>query len=81
MKPTTSTLVRCSLLIIALINMGLSAFGIVPEDVVGDSRVYEVSSYIVTALIGLIAAWKNNSFSKEAIEADAYMKKLREEGK
>lgn len=80
MKPTTSTLVRCAVLILALINMGLSALGIVPEDIVGNTKAYEIGSYIITAAIGLIAAWKNNSFSDEAIQADAYLKKLRENG-
>lgn len=80
MKPSTATVVRCALLIIALINMALATLGIVPEEVVGNTKAYEVGSYIITAVIGLIAAWKNNSFTPEAIQADEYMKSLKAGG-
>lgn len=77
MKPSTATVVRCALLIIALINMALVTAGIVPEEIVGDSRAYELGSYVITAVIGLVAAWKNNSFTSAAIQADEYMKSLK----
>ena len=41
MKASTSTIVRVALLAVALINLALSMFGIVPEEVVGDSPLYE----------------------------------------
>lgn len=81
MKPTTSTIVRVGLLIVALINLALQMFGIVPEDVVGDSSFYEAGSYILTAVVAIVNMWKNNSFTKEAIEADAYMAQLKLENK
>lgn len=77
MKPTTSTLVRVGLLIVALINLALQMFGIVPEDVVANSPWYEAGSYILTAVVAIVNMWKNNSFTKEAIEADAYMHELK----
>lgn len=77
MKPTTSTLVRVGLLIVALINLALQMFGIVPEDVVANSPWYEAGSYILTAVVAIVNMWKNNSFTKEAIEADAYMQELK----
>ena len=80
MKPSTATVVRCALLIIALVNMALATLGIVPEEFVGDTKTYEVGSYVITAVIGLIAAWKNNSFTPEAIQADEYMKSLKAGG-
>lgn len=80
MKPTTATLVRCALLIIALVNMALVTLGIVPEEFSGHEQAYEFGSYLITAVIGLIAAWKNNSFTKEAIQADEYMRKLKSGG-
>lgn len=81
MKPTTSTIVRVGLLIVALINLALQMFGIVPEDVVGDSSFYEAGSYILTAVVAIVNMWKNNSFTKEAIEADAYMAQRKLENK
>lgn len=80
MKPSTSTLVRVGLLIVALLNLALSMFGIIPEDLVGDSPWYEAGSYVLTAVVAIVNMWKNNSFTKEAIEADAYMKTLKSSG-
>lgn len=77
MKPTISTIVRVVLLVIALANMALVVLGIVPEEIVGNDQAYEIGSVIVTAIISVINAWKNNSFTPEAIEADNYMKELK----
>lgn len=77
MKPTISTIVRVVLLVIALANMALAVLGIVPEEIVGNDQAYEIGSVIVTAIISVINAWKNNSFTPEAIEADNYMKELK----
>ena len=77
MKPTVSTIVRVVLLVIALANMALAVLGIVPEEIVGNDQAYEIGSIIVTAIISVINAWKNNSFTPEAIEADNYMKELK----
>ena len=77
MKVSTSTIVRVALLAVALINLALSMFGIVPEEVVGDSPLYEAGSYILTAVVAIVNMWKNNSFTKEAIQADEYMKALK----
>ena len=38
----------------------------------------EVISVIFTIVTSLTAAWKNNSFTEEAIKADEYLKELRE---
>lgn len=78
MKPSTQTLVRVALLVIALANMVVSALGIVPEEVVGNEQAYQVGSAIVTAVIAAVNAWKNNSFTPEAIEADKYLAELRQ---
>ena len=80
MKPNTGTVVRVALLAIALINMLLAALGIIPEELVGNDQAYQIGSAIVTAIVAAINAWKNNSFTKEAIQADAYMKHLKSGG-
>ena len=78
MKPSTQTLVRVALLVIALANMVVSALGIVPEEIVGNEQAYQAGSAIVTAVIAAVNAWKNNSFTPEAIEADKYLAELRQ---
>lgn len=78
MKPTTGTVVRVALLVIALINLGLSTLGIVPEEVVGNEEAYKIGSYIVTFVMSLITMWKNNSFTEPAIMADEYMKSIKD---
>lgn len=77
MKASTSTVVRVVLLIISLANMALATLGIVPEEIVGNETAYQIGSLIVTAVISIINAWKNNSFTEEAIEADKYLEELK----
>ena len=77
MKPSTGTLVRVALLIVALANMLVATLGIVPEEVVGDTQAYAVASAVITAVVGIVNSWKNNSFTTEAIEADEYLQELR----
>ena len=78
MKPATATIVRVVLLVVSLINMALAMLGIVPEEIVGDGKAYEIGSIIVTAVVSIINMWKNNSFTPEAIEADKYLNELLE---
>lgn len=78
MQASKSTIIRVVLLIISLINMALAMLGIVPEEIIGNEKMYEIGSIVVTAVVAIINAWKNNSFTPEAIEADEYMKKLKE---
>ena len=73
MKPSTGTVVRVVLLIVALANLFLTAIGVIPEDIVGGSQAYQVGS----AAVSLLNTWKNNSFTEEAILADEYMHKLK----
>ena len=76
MKPTTATIVRVVLLVVSLINMALAMLGIVPEEIVGDGKAYQIGSIIVTSVVSIINMWKNNSFTPEAIEADKYLNEL-----
>lgn len=78
MKPTTSTIVRVALLIIALVNLALSTLGIVPEEIIGNEEAYKIGSYIVTAIMSLVTMWKNNSFTEPAILADQYMATIKD---
>lgn len=77
MKPSTGTVVRVVLLLVALINLVFATIGVSPEAEVMGSKAYEIGSIAVTAIISIVNAWKNNSFTQEAIEADKYLAELR----
>lgn len=71
-----STIVRVALLVLALGNLVCAAVGIVPEEFVADSEIYRIGSVAVTVVMSLITAWKNNSFTPEAIQADEFLQSL-----
>jgi SPP1 family holin len=74
------TLIRTVILIYALVNQILTYRGhsILP---IGEEQVTELTSIAFTIITALVAWWKNNSFTAEAIEADKYLAKLRGDGK
>lgn len=73
----TSTIVRTVCLFLALVNQLLSASGraVLPIE---DSQVEVVISTVITIGVAVWNWWKNNSFTKPAIAADAYMATLKE---
>ena len=75
----TDTLIRTIVLIIALVNQGLATFGKEAFPITED-QVYQVVSICVTIGSAVWAWWKNNSFTKYAIEADEILKQKRENG-
>lgn len=70
---TAGTIARTVCLVLALANQVLAMLGMVPVDI-ADDTVYQVVSVGATVVTALIAWWKNNSFSKEAVAADEAMK-------
>lgn len=72
-----STIVRTVALAIVLINYFLKASGrqIIEID---EGSIEAFVEMIVSASIIVLTWWCNNSFTKEAIKADAYLEKLRE---
>ena len=72
------TWIRTAALIIALANQACNQFGWTPLPV-GDHAAYNDLSWLLTAVTGVAAWWKNNSFTDAAIEADGYMNKLKNE--
>ena len=65
----TSTIIRTIILIIALLNQGLAIFGKEAFPITED-QVYQVVTLFATIASAVWAWWKNNSFTKNAIEAD-----------
>jgi len=76
MKIESGTIIRTALLVIALTNQMLVATGhsVLPID---DELATNIITYGFTAVTSLIAWWKNQSFTKEAIEADETLKYLK----
>ena len=70
------TLIRTIVLIVALVNQFLMLKGhsILPIE---ETEVNELISVAWTVVSALAAWWKNNSFTREAIEADKYLAQLR----
>jgi SPP1 family holin len=63
------TIIRTVVLILALINQALAVFGKEAIPVTED-EVYQLVSLIMTIGAAVWAWWKNNSFTRAAIEGD-----------
>mgnify|MGYP000619230215 FL=1 len=66
------TISRTVFLALALVNSLLTAFGKNPLPF-SDEELYAGVSSVVTVIASLLAWWKNNSFTKEALKADKYL--------
>lgn len=73
---TAGTLARTACLLLALLNQVLCAFGKSPLPIESETLNQLVTSGI-TVIAALVAWWKNNSFTKEAIAADKEYERLR----
>ena len=76
MKIKTDTIVRTVVLVLALINQILTSTGhsVIP---VTDDQITELLTLVFTIGASLWAWWKNNSFTKNAIEADKVLEDLK----
>ena len=75
-KISAGTLTRTAVLGLALANQLLSAAGksVLPIE---STQLEQLISTGFTVGAALAAWWKNNSFTSEAIEADAFMAKIK----
>lgn len=73
---TAGTIARTAVLLLALTNQLLSAMGKSPLPI-ESATVEQLVTAGITTIAALIAWWKNNSFTKEAIAADAEYDRLR----
>lgn len=80
MRTETGTIVRTVLLVLALVNQVLSIMGyaVLPIE---DGQVEMLITTGATVIIALIGWWKNNSFTKEAKQADEVMKGLKSDSR
>jgi SPP1 family holin len=77
MKITKGTITRSVLLFIVVLNMLLKKMGLNPLIIDKGTTAYFVET-ILELLVIMVSFWKNNSFSKNAIRADEFLKALRE---
>lgn len=76
-KPSVGTISRIIVLMVVLINQIVIAVcnkPIIPG--LDESEAYNIVSTILTFIVSTYAAWKNNSFTKNAIAADEYKHSL-----
>ena len=73
---TAGTIARTAVLLLALTNQMLSAMGKSPLPIESTTGEQLVTAGITT-IAALIAWWKNNSFTKEAIAADKEYDRLK----
>lgn len=77
MKISKGTIVRTISLAIVLINIVLKKIGVDLINVSENEILTGVEMLIEVAVI-VVAWWKNNSYSKNAIQADEFLKHLKE---
>ncbi len=73
---TAGTIARTAVLLLALTNQMLSAMGKSPLPI-ESTTVEQLVTAGITTIAALIAWWKNNSFTKEAIMADKEYDRLK----
>lgn len=75
-KISAGTIARTICFFLALVNQILSAAGhsVLPIE---NEQVESLVTVGFTVVTGIISWWKNNSFTKEARDADAYMNRLK----
>lgn len=78
-KVSASTIARTFALFFALLNQVLTMLGVNPLPW-SEEEAYEGITLLLTVGASLLAWWKNNSFTKEAVTADNYLRELRGNG-
>ena len=73
---SAGTIARTACLLLALLNQILCAFGKSPLPIESETLNQLVTTSI-TVVAALVSWWKNNSFTKEAIAADAEYARLK----
>lgn len=76
MKITKGTLIRTVVLLLALVNQILSICEVSPIPI-DDDTATNVISTLWTVIASVVAWWKNNSFTDNAITADCYKDELK----
>ena len=73
---STGTVVRTTMLVLALVNqvLDIAGYNLIPID---DELINAAVTNVWTIVAALVAWWKNNSFTKAAIAGDQTMKEIK----
>lgn len=77
MKISKGTIVRTIMLLIVIINLILKQLGYDLINV-SENEILSVLEMIIELAVIIVSFWKNNSYSKNAIKADEFLKNLKE---
>lgn len=79
MKITKGTIIRTILTVLVIVNFILERCGIdiIPAD---EGTITMLVESLIEIAVIVVGFWKNNSFSKNAIKADEFLQRLRQEG-
>ena len=80
LKISAGTMARTACLLLALTNQVLSALG-KPVLPIESTTMEQLVTAGITTVAALVSWWQNNSFTQEAIKADAYLDKLQKQVK
>lgn len=79
MKISKGTIVRTIMIILVIVNVVLKQFGVDAINV-SESEILSLVEALIEVATIVVAFWKNNSFTKNAIKADEFLKTLKESG-
>lgn len=79
MPISKGTIARTIMLVLVIINLVLKKFGIDAINV-SESDILSFIEVLIEVATILVAFWNNNSFTKNAIKADEFLKTLKESG-
>ena len=76
MKISKGTIIRTALLALAIVNNVLALFGKAPLPITNEQLELIIST-VITVVMAVINWWKNNSFTKPAIQGDMLKDRLK----
>lgn len=74
---SNGTWARLIAMIVVFANLVATTFFDVQLVPFTDAEIYDGASVLVTVLVGIISAWKNNSLTVEAQQADEQLHRLK----
>lgn len=77
MNISKGTIVRTIMLVVVIINIVLKQMG---HDIINvdENQVLTLVETLIEVAVIVVSFWKNNSFTEKAIEADKFLKQLKE---
>lgn len=81
MKIKKGTIVRAVVLCIVIINMFAKMISGTNIFLIEEGTIAELVEMMISVAVIITGYWKNNSYSKNALKADAFLKQLKENEK